>query len=108
VTGLGTYGHHAEGDEVATLGGGDTLGYGSAKSIFIRDHVVGRHHQQQWIDTLSTCCQRGQCQRRCGVAACRFEQQGGPRKAATMQLVIQQKPIALVAYDQRGSTSAAP
>ena len=69
-------GDDAKGDHGALCRGVLRLQHGGVQRRAVGDDVVGGHGQQQRVGAVGTGVQGGQGERRCGVAAHRFEQDG--------------------------------
>ena len=101
VAGIGVARLDAEGDQSAGLRRGEPAHDGTVEVDQRGDDVVGRLHEHQGIGVACQKPQGGRSDRRPGVAGERLEQDGLGLDADLLQLVVNQKPVILVADQDR-------
>jgi hypothetical protein len=101
VTGLGTIRNDAESDDRPGIGRRQAAQDRGLKRGGVADMVVRRRGQQHGIVAIAAGVEGGNSQRRSGVAAKRFKQQGPGREPEFAQLLGGDKAILFVADDDR-------
>jgi hypothetical protein len=106
VAGFGTVWNDAESDDGTGVGRRQAAQDRGLKRGGVADMVVRRRGQQHGIVAIAAGVEGGNSQRRSGVAAKRFKQQGPGREPEFAQLLGRDKAILFIADDDRRADSA--